>query len=147
MRIGVFKRPPSAWSERARKAGRFSAYRQHRQPFTRLQISLQAWPMMSDEDALLLLSDLDISVFSDNPDFHGSNLEHREVLPLIINDIGSSRAFLHSYEDNGRVGFMRTVHLVDGPIALAARFISEGQPWTDSEVLEILALQRLKMKG
>jgi len=147
IRIGVFKRPRSAWSARARKAGRFSAFRLHRQPLTRSKISLQAWPMMSNDDALLMLSTLDISVFSDNPDFHGSDLEHREVSPLVIHEIESSREFLHSWETNGLVNFMRTIHLVDGSIVLAARFIREGQPWTDSEMLEILELQRLKLKG
>jgi hypothetical protein len=145
VRMGVLKRPSYDWSARAGNAGHFYAYRLHRQEPTRSQISLQAFPLLSEEDALLGLSELDSSTFLDNPDFHGSILADREVPPIGTYEIASSRAFLTSYEADGRVGHMRSVHFVDGPVLLAARFLSEVEPWSDQEMLNILDLQRTKL--
>ena len=148
MRMDVLvKPPPFAWIERAGKEGHFSAYRWFEQRTTDSSLMLQVMPLVSDEDALLALSDLNTRSTFDNPNFHGSILEDREVPTPFLPGVKSARAFLTSFEIEGQVGFTNSVHLVVGSVLLAVRFSRNGQPWTDSEILAILAIQIPKLKA
>jgi hypothetical protein len=147
MRMGVLvKPPPFAWIERAGKKGHFSAYRWFEQETTDSLLMLQVLPLVSEEDALLALSDLNTQTTFENTRFHGSILEDRELPTPILPGVESARAFLTSSESDGQVGFTNSVHLVIGSVLLAVRFFRNVQPWADSEMLAILTIQIPKLK-
>ena len=148
MRMGVLvKPPPYSWIERAGEEGHFSAYRWFEQRTTDSSIMLQVMPLVSDEDALLALSDLNTQTTFENPNFHGSILEDRELPTPIFPGVQSVRAFLTSFETDGQIGITNSVHLIVGSVFLAVRFVRNGQPWTDGEMLAILAIQIPKLKA
>jgi len=148
IRMGVLVEPPPfAWIERAGKEGHFSACRWFDQQTTDSALMLQVMPLVSDEDALLALSDLNTQTTFENPNFHGSILEDRELPTPIFPGARSARAFLTSYETDGQIGFTNSVHLIVGSVLLGVRFVRNGQPWTDGEMLAILALQIPKLNA
>lgn len=148
MRMGVLiKPPPFEWIARAGKEGHFSAYRLFEQSTTHSQLMLQALPLVSHEDALLAMSNLDTQTTFENTNFQGSILEDRELPRPEFPGVESARSFFTSWETNGQVGFTSSVHLLVGSVLLAARFIREGHSWTDDEILAIIELQIPKLKG
>ncbi len=147
MRMGVLiKPPPYEWIARAGKAGHFSAVRMFEQSSTQSALMVQVLPLASHEDALLAMSDLDTQSVIENPNFHGSILEERELPRPNFPGIESARSFVTSWGENGQVAFTSSVHLQVGFVVVALRFKRDGNPWTDDEMLEILKIQFSKLK-
>jgi hypothetical protein len=145
-RSGVM-RPITPWSERARKAGNFTAWRAFGQSLTESLLLLQVGPLMTLDDASLAASNFSLDNLLVSTKVRVKLVQEHEVFGDSIPEVSSARIFLRETEGFAGHRFIRIMVASVGSVFLYSSLSQLDEPPTAEEILSLVSPQVLKLKA